>query len=138
MKKNTKETKEDQWEKAILRDIAPEKREDFKRLYRFNIYKESGLFYFLWHLALILISIPLIFLERALFPFLLRLDHFLFEEVLLSFIVFGFFHMVMFSFFTKNVRERINQAGVWCVHLGVLGLILIYGIIGISFYVKFQ
>lgn len=135
MKKNTKE---EQWEKAILRDISPEKREDFKRLYRFNIYKESGLFYFLWHLTLFLISLPLILLERAVLPFLLKLDHFLFEETLLSILVFGFFHMILLSFFTKRIREKINQTGVWCVHFAVLGLILIYGIIGFSFYVKFR
>lgn len=117
---------DDQIEKDMLLQIPPEKREEFKKVYRFTRYKEGSQFFVLWHLFLFLYSFPLVLLERAIFPFLRGLDQFLFQSPILSLLVFSFFHMIVLVFFTKGVKAKINQRGINAVHISlIVGLVIL-------------
>lgn len=124
---------DDQIEKDMLLQIPPEKREEFKKVYRFTRYKEGRQFFVLWHLFLFLYSFPLVLLERTIFPFVTGLDRFLFESPLLSLMVFSFFHMIVLVFFTKGIKAKINQRGINAVHIGlIVGFIvlIVMGLLG--------
>jgi len=136
MSRETSRHKEDRAEKYLLEQVDPERREEAKKLLRLNKYKGSALYYIVWHLNLFLLSLALILFYSFAFPFLSPLKTFLFEDDILSLLVFSFFHTVILSFFTKEIFFRLNQKGVHVINAFLGFCILMYIIIGTAFYVK--
>ena len=110
----------------LLASIAPEKREEFKKIARKKRYLSSGLFLFFWHLNLWGLSFPIVWVGLRFFSELNNEVNRLFSNY--GAIIISFFVAIILSYLTKSIRTSLNQIGINVTHGLTISFVLLYGI----------
>ncbi len=113
-----------EFDPQLLASIDPERREEFKIAVRKNRYLGSGLFFFIWHANIFYLSLPVVWFIHQLIPPYHRLMIHLFSYY--SFVLEGFFLMVVVGLLARRLKENLNQKGIHASHVLFVSLPLLY------------
>ena len=125
-----KKKKTPEFDPDLLASVAPEKREEFKKVVRKKRYLSSMLFLFIWNATLWAYSFPLTVITFKLFG--IHGDEF-FSFYSRSIFALGplitsFFIAVALGFMTTSMRKRLNQTGIHVAHVLFASLPVVYGV----------
>lgn len=103
-----------EFDPELLATIAPEKREEFKRIARKKRYLASGLFLFIWHVDLWGLCFFFLYGLFKIYEGMRGALEGMFSHY--SLVLFSFFLAIIFAYSTRSIRVLLNQTGLNVVH----------------------